>query len=760
MLLDLFGDIKMKRHLSILLLFSASVFGATGDIIGLSIPDNGWQLYVYTENLATNKLFTLGFDTNGVATSPKITLTVNSPGFDSTGATNVKTRTFYGTQRIRFPYPDNAFPDVTLDGSTTLIKVSLSDYIGRADVVTAYTIGAAFYDAGGTPNNANSGGLTVTNLSIQTYKKPVANMSWPWNERLTGSTMPLRQVGAHWSADRIPLACIHNILTDESGDVASNLVSGLSFDSSLLGGLPQMEYFSTLDISSLTDGDLLVWRFRAFPLIGETTDIFDSQTDALQTTSTNTLPQNRPYLKKSGSYGGVAVVGTTDCCSSPAVSADGTDPTTISTNNYYLTGQAAISAVQSYNNSNYSHNDAGGGIIYYKAGVTAITTSSVNPGAMETWLTLQEYPGDTWVISAAGSSFTGSADKIKVVGAEVAITGSVTAFLNMEELWFDQCYLNTSGNGPWQTVKVIHVTRCNIEGWTFGFKPFSAQETGLGVFRQNDSTAINGLIREPQVLFGNKLIGAGTTTAIQQDDASRSASLPGPDQAIYWGNFIGGTSSELFRGGFAFTVTNGFYCLNTIFEGRVASQSALTFNSTGKASTNVFIANCLFRGVRNQWFYNETGTNATVRNYCFGVNNIHDTVGDATDTGAPVDGNRIGDWPVRWRVGHSGIIDLVLTNMPVHGYPEFRGLNSYKPASGQVTAAGVYTRFVDDQGYVNDGGAGGNGNYRLLSDSKMNDPAYLRRVIMPYDLERNNRGGWDPPGPYSSASPRKGGFFF
>jgi len=358
------------RHLLAILLACASALGATGDITGLSIPDSGWQLHIYADSLGTNKAFALGFDTNGVATSPKITLTVNSPGFTSAGATTTVTRTFYGTERIRFAYPNEAYPDVTLNGSTTLIKVSLSDFIGLADVVTAYSIGASFYDAAGTPNNANTSGLTVTNLSTQTYKKPVANPSWPWNERLTGSTVSLRMVAAHWSANGNPVKAIHNILTDESGDVASNLVTSLSFDSSITGGLPQKEYYSTVDISSLTDGDLLVWRYRVFPEIGEATDVFDSQTDALSTASTNTLPQNRPLLKRTTAYGGVAVVGSIG--GTPTVYADGTDPTTIPSSSYYGTANAAGTAIQTYNNSNYGHNDAGGGTIYMTATETTL----------------------------------------------------------------------------------------------------------------------------------------------------------------------------------------------------------------------------------------------------------------------------------------------------------------------------------------------------------------------------------------------------
>lgn len=749
----------------LILLLPLSLRAAVGDITGLSIPADGFQLWVYADTLATNKLFTLGWDTNGVATSPKIALTVNSPGFDrATGATNVKTRTFYGTERIRFPFPAEAHPDVTLAGSTTLIKVSLSESVGRADVITAYAIAAAFYDAVGVPNNAAPGGLTVTNLSTQTYKKPVPNPSWLWSERLTGSTIPLHMVAAHWSANHAPVACIHNMVADESGDVVSNLVSTLAFDASLgTNGLPQYEYYTTLDISTLTDGDLLTWRYRVFPEIGEPTDVFDSLTDGPSFVSTNTLPQSRPFLKRSGAYGGVAVVGTLGA--TPTVHPDGTDPTAIPTADYYGAGQTAVTAIQTYNNSGVAftaHNDAGGGIIYYRAGITNLTAGSVNPGVMETWLTLQEYPGDAWVISGAGSSFSGSSDKIKVVGAEVLLVGNVTAFDGMEELWIDQGNNNTSGNAPWQSCKIVHITRCTFGAWAFGVRAAGAQQTGIGIFRQNTSTAINGPIRAPQVFMGNHLIGGGTSFVVTTDDTAWHASLPSPDLAIGWGNFCSGTASasSFFSLATSFAVTNGHYRLNEVWEGTVTGMSATVAATTGKETTNCWFFNQVYRGVRNQWFYNETpGSAPTGRNYCGSVNCIFDVQGEASDIGAGGDGGRVGDWPVRWRVGSSGNIDLMLTGMPTHGNPEFRGLNSYRPASG-ASSPDTFMGFIDDQAFVGGGGAAGNGNYRLRSDSRMGDIAYLRRVVMPYDLEGNARGGWDPPGAYSSASPRKGGGFF
>lgn len=751
----------MRLALLILFLIQMSLRAAVGDITGLSIPADGWQLWIYTDSLATNKLFSLGFDTNGVATSPKITLTVNSPGFDrTTGATNIKTRLLLGTERVRFPFPSQASPDVTLDGSATLIKVALSEYVGRADVVNAYSVGAAFYDAVGVPNNAAPGGLAVTNLSTQTYKKPVPNPSWPWSERITGSTIPLHMVAAHWSANYVPVACIHNMVTDESGDVVSNLVSTLAFDSSLgTNGLPQFEYYSALNIASLTDGDLLTWRYRVFPEIGEPTDVFDSLTDGTALVSTNTLPQSRPFLKKIGLYGGVAVVGTS-AGATPTVYADGTDPTTIPSADYYGTGQAAIAAIQTFNNGTYSHNDAGGGNISYRTGVTTVITANVNPGVMETYLTLQEYPGDTWTLSAAGSQFTGSSDKIKVVGAEMALSGSTTVFLDIEELWLDQMFLNTSGLGPWQLCKVIHLTRNTFGAWAFGIKAFAGQQTGIGIVRQNTGSTMTGPIKAPQVYMGNHFIGTGSSFFVITDDPSWHASLPKPDYQIHWGNFTSGSASggTLFTLAASFPVTNGFYAVNSAFEGLQNLMSAEVAGGTNE-TTNCWFFNCLFRGVRNQWFYNLIGTASTARNYCGSINSIFDVQGEATDISTTANANRIGDWPVRWRVGSSGNMDLMLTNMPTHDNPEFRGLNSYRPANSHFTQD-AFMGFIDDQAYVGGGGASGNGDYALRSDSRMNDVAYKRRVVMPYDQRRNARGGWSPPGPYSSADPRKGGGFF
>jgi hypothetical protein len=730
-----------------LLMTISTALGAAWDATGLVVLSDGGQVETRISAGSTGQAYVFGWNTNGVAALPKVTLTVNTPRRFRDGSTGVITRAFYGTARVRQVHPNHALADERTDAGDTLVKFYLDKRIRNLDVITQARFESGWYGSA----NATTLTTSITNNSTIGYKKPIVNVSEKPNTRLRSTTPTFHFVGGHHNGIDSPLALIHCILTDESGDTVSNIVTQLNVDWTNWSGygLPQAEYLWQPDISSLTQGDVLTLRYIAYAHLGDA--YFDSQADALpEPAGPRVTPGNATFLYQPNAYAGVAAVGTVGA--TPTVYPDGTDPATIPSNHYYGSGNAAGTACQTYNNANYGHNDAGGSVIYLRSTETAILESSVNLGSMETYLTFQEYPGDSVVLNVAGGSSSGSSDKIEVVGCEVALAGNTTAFSGMDELSFDRCHLNTSGNGPWQNVKVIHGSRNTFGLWSGGLIFFAGQNTAIGVWRQNNFNGMNGRVIAPQVWLGNICTSpGGTSFRIATDDSSWPASLPGPDRQIHWGNFIKSTATFPLTHVGAKRLTNGFLAVNCHYVGTDPNtQSGALANLTGIPSANSWLINCAFVDIRNQYYYSgHPGTSPEYRDDCISVNCIFTVQGEATDidilgnNGAR--GGPLSDWLCRWRVDHFGNINWIIAGGPTHGDPEFVGRNSYRPLPGNFTPS-TYPKFRNTAGF----------DYVIKSEGGMHDNAYKLRRVLTHDLYAKPRGNLDPPGAVVGGEKRKG----
>lgn len=115
----------------------------------------------------------------------------------------------------------------------------------------------------------------------------------------------------------------------------------------------------------------------------------------------------------------------------------------------------------------------------------------------------------------------------------------------------------------------------------------------------------------------------------------------------------------------------------------------------------------------------------------------------------------IGYWSVGYGVGWSGNWD---EGSAYTGDNDFWGVDSDTPAYPLTgLAAARYSGFVNDGS--NTGSNLGAGNYKLKSDAAASTLS-PQNYLMPLDIEKAWRGGFDPPGAYASASPRKGAGFF
>jgi hypothetical protein len=171
---------------------------------------------------------------------------------------------------------------------------------------------------------------------------------------------------------------------------------------------------------------------------------------------------------------------------------------------------------------------------------------------------------------------------------------------------------------------------------------------------------------------------------------------------------------------------------------------------------NIIIWNNSLAGSR---FNHENDISAPLVNKVFtdyiSKNNIFDARGDhRADIFGAGDSTMIGTWSVGYSVGWAGNWNEAINYA---GDTDYWGLHS-RDAVG-VSATSQPTNLVRVVSNASRSGTdAGGGNYRTLSTG--NGPVLQTRWLMPYDIEGNARGELDPPGAYSSASPRKGGGFF
>jgi hypothetical protein len=185
------------------------------------------------------------------ATAPRF-VSLSRQGFDASGAATTYPETLIMTQRVRQAFPNQA----SLDAS----RVALSDYVYSTDTVL--------------------GGQT--NSSAETSPKPVAR--WALPDRATvGNALPLAIVAAHRNGrNREMVACVRYTATDGVNATVTQTV----FQSSILGSPydrnPVIGYAATLDITSLTEGQITA-NAEVFPWIGGAASVLNSADSAAGT---------------------------------------------------------------------------------------------------------------------------------------------------------------------------------------------------------------------------------------------------------------------------------------------------------------------------------------------------------------------------------------------------------------------------------------------------------------------------------------------
>lgn len=792
------------------LLIATAAKAVSGDIISLTVRSTGWDADVVVAGLNVGGTYNFGWSgtptcpqaTNMVTGTERVKLTVSSPGYDQTGAAVTNQWTIYGTKQVRKATPSNTSIDESFDGSNVTIRIGLSDYIGPNDTITA-SILSGFYTQGGVPNNA-AVGLTAVNNSTLPYGKVLANWAWPGWNRITTATYRARLIAFHEAAQLArPIACVKVIVRDENSHAITNTIARMSSpslpDANAPDAVPFGEYYTDLNLSTMNDTNRLRFDFIAYPWRGTATEVLDTTANVYSLPTPYPASQTNVY-DPSGHYGPtIAIVDPTAGvdANGRAVSTN-TNPTLVDPNLSFSSLAKAMTLIAATNNVSFAHNDVGGGIIYLKGSTSWCSNAAASLGPRPpAWLIITNYPGSSGAISNNAIGSSSQPQMVKFDGLKINPSSANTFAVsnaNWFAFWFHNCTLASAQTAHFSAGTsaghcLTYVTDCAVTNWGQGLKFQSGSDQSFAIIRGNNLDGFTNAI-QPHVFIGNKHPSTNGTTAINNSLALQfdAASMPCPpsDWALVYNNYLGG----LLLGGNNlqvhqnYDVSNGVAIVQNVLEFCTNYGSSATFDFGSNNShnyTNELIWNNAILGTKTFFGYNDTGSVAAWRVRWSVKNNIIDDFNIKSDVftgGSGANAARIGNWALLYGCGFSGnvFLETGLGGSTQLGAPgsfllEWCGANtiSTNVVSGGngFTNAPSYIQFFDREAYdgVSGGIFSGGGNYRLLSSSPTHN--LKQEVLLPYGLNGQPRADgvpntacFEPPGPYATGGPRKGGMFF
>jgi len=329
---------------------------------GLTVQANGWELDGTVVGVRDGGTYS-GLNDSA---APGLVLGVSSKSWTSLGVETTITRNIFALTVTRQPYANHALLEETEVGADVNTTWALSQRIYSTDTITKATLLAGFFTDNGAGGalDANLGGENpVTNSSTLAYYNPQAVWLSPNLERITSTSYKPRLFAMHWHArNGQPVRAVTFTATDESLNSISQTVSTLTTGQFASSGKYANWYEPDLDLSALTDGELVTIDATIYPWVG------DSYTISV---SGETYPNaNLTVLKvlndAGGTYGTVYASVDGVGAGTPAVS---TAAATADTTPYASIGLAAI-AIQTYNNANNGRNNVDGGVVRLLANTT------------------------------------------------------------------------------------------------------------------------------------------------------------------------------------------------------------------------------------------------------------------------------------------------------------------------------------------------------------------------------------------------------
>ena len=773
----------MKRLLWLLLIVPWVGLGATGDILSVATYD-GWSVSNLVSGLSTGGVYSngLGSDsltliTNMVKGNETYVLTVTSSGYDNTGTATTWPRKVYGTKITRIA--GTVSPNETTGAGGNLTNnFALSDYIYSGDTVTAQ-INPGWVVQGGHTNTAFSG--AVANNCTQVVPLVVGNWSRPNFKKISASTMRLGFVAFHgYPRNGNPVACVKFIVKDQHSHSVTNTETAMRIDYSLGETIPTPEYYTDINISGMTQGDQLVCDVQAFPWIGTSVSILDTAVvrgwegarwtwhPVTQTNICDTANTYCPFIAVVDAVNGNDANGR----------ATNTTPANVNSAHYFLTMGQAVLFLQNSNNafSTPTHNDPGGGIVYCKANVTNFPGSNptINRSACD--VTIAPYPGASVSINTVSTTIVPWGHHIYWTNINAISTVNYLLGANVEHVVWDNCLISNTAAISFSGLTNLWLLNCNIVTNNPGFQVW-ANATPSGILFRN--CWFNRYGGGSDIIYNVFMMGCHRDNTnyyafnVSVDQGSFVETRP--DFVIWYNNLFRGlcnvSGGQLLNIGINYGTSNGIAIVQNVFESCtnvVSPEALILFSADTLNTTNWLIFNNVILTKLNA-FYNETGSSAVYSWFIFMKNNVFGDYNIKGDVFGTANAARIGNWPALWGVGFTGNCFPETTNIiPTSSgqfESEFSGLNAIgenmAPNSTGTQRPASFMSWVNPQYW--DGSAQnswpGGGIYKVNNNSFAENMQLLDRII-PFDLEGNARGASDPPGPYCSGSPRKGGGFF
>ncbi|MFW9871902.1 MAG: hypothetical protein ACFFG0_02290 [Candidatus Thorarchaeota archaeon] len=705
---------------------------ATGDIIGASIGTDGYTISITYEGMSSSGTHDLGLGSDNNPSTANIVLSLTSEGYDNTGTLGTTSRTIYGVPctypnlgAMRKADPNDASPDETVSGSDLIVRYALSEFIHNDDTAITVDVAAATYNDGSNDNNVATD-YSVTNNSTLDYPRVIGNWAVSQNQLIIGTTVHLEFVAFHkYVTSGNPIACIKFTIEDASTNSVNTTVTSMSISSdSPLGKI--CTYEADINVSTLNDNEILTATAIAYPWVGDADSILDTS-DAVNSMPTPLYTDLTMRLDKGGDHGYTVV--------DPTNGNDGTgtvysSQSAAEAGSAFLTHAAALTALQTYNNTYAGHNDAGGGTLLLTEDTHSINTG--NGGTMDTWVILKPISTATKanVLVQASTTNASMPSKMKLDGVTIQGTGWWYATASKYG-WFYDC--NVTATGTLILYDFAYGVAQNCTGaFPYQFKQFSTSKSNWAILRGNNVSSFHE--SKGWTILGNNNVGVSQrgNTGIPLNDNGVYA-YNTTDDAVT-STMISLASSEDYTHGFAI-VQN----LLVRYGSQTEPMMLLSGDGTTTSTNNFFICNNTIAGARVNFGYNDTATggpypqtNWTIKNNIFSNwNNKDDTFQNNSSA--------TGSWPVGYKVGGSG--NHFRTTAADEWLGEFKGL--YMKAGTGTTP--LEPGYVDDQSA--DGGDTSGGDYHLSSSSP--SLGLCHEQILPFDLDGRARVSIDNPGAWT-----------
>lgn len=778
-----FCSLKSLRSFALLIIVAASALftnvqsaqAALGDITNVRITKDGWYAEVDIDGFKTGGTADYGMseDTNPATIdnnpdAAKMVFTVTSQGYDTNGNLGTITRTVYGTKTLRKPYPNQNTLDESVAAGKLTLKVALSEYVydddkngGAGTSGTDVTVSIApnwYRDSGAGGSNTYSSAisnLTVTNNSTIHYPKVIGRWAWPSYEQITGGQFLVEATAFHKFAQYgKPIAAIAFAANDQSGNTVYATTTDMTISARGGDQNPVLVYAANLSTSNLTQGHVIDVNFRAYPWVGDESSILDSRVTADGFAQPDERLGPLAFLNdKNGTYGGAfAVVSRSGSDSTGKVYAS--QSAAESANKPYLTIGAAAAAIKAFNTTTYSRSNAGGGTILLTEGNHPYpgTTPSADLGtSMSTWLTIKPAStaaqANTKISSGSTNAIKGLRIKLEglTLSPSVPSGGGISGRTAGDVLWLHNNIINATTTVPFFAWRLGYATDNTITSLPNGLIANNGGTRGpIALVRGNNSTPT--IKSHFYAVLGNKNITGGFFTESLSNPAGHAMS----SNALFAFNTVNNLGTSVIYANNS--TSTGIAIVQNVYE-RVAGDvngimELSSGGGIGATTTNILSWHNTFAGERHQWAYNSVGTASYPKLNWGSKYNIFTEQGIKTDTfdavsGNPVpNGNRVGNWSLRYGVGNVGNKSRVSSFQG-----EFKGLYSQWGASTPYLDVG----FKADRS-KNTGTNTGNGDYSLVTTSNAIDvattslSAYYQ--VLPYDLLGNPRYGSADAGAY------------